>query len=194
MTIFDLIHPTIVVTYDFTCATEMVDDVDISFEMANFGNATDVTMPIRLTRGGHDVVSYTLDFWEDLDYGESPSFWRLLNPVCFYILHPQCADMHFLGKGTQRYPVIREVGRSPDTALNGSAYGPNVGSIRLKKTGVVALHQQVPKSDTVDSFASVGGLWTLLNGIFLIICRRNLLDVLIGKLREFLHRTRLTRC
>ena len=71
--------PTIIVAYNFSSTSVSRGDVDITFVMND--NATDTTTPIRLTRGGHDVVSYTLDFWEELDYGVFPSFWRLLNPV-----------------------------------------------------------------------------------------------------------------
>jgi len=46
---------------------------------------------------------------------------------------------------------------------------------------MMTLYQQVNKNDAFDSVASIGGFWTLLNGIFLIICGRGLLDVLIGK-------------
>ena len=87
----------------------------------------------------------------------------------------------------RRYPVIKEVSRSPDTARNTSAFGPNIGSIRLTRTPqeMMTLYQQVTKSDLFDSVGSVGGFWTLLNGIFLIICGRGLLDVLIGMLKAY---------
>ena len=71
--------PTIVVAYNFSNTLGSRNDVEISFVMTH--NASDTTTPIRLTRGGHDVVSYTLEFWEELDYGVFPSFWRILNPV-----------------------------------------------------------------------------------------------------------------
>jgi len=81
--IFDLIPVTMLVTYDFTCSSGLVDETDILFEMSSPRNVKEVTMPIRLTRGGHEVVSYTLDFWENLDYVKDPGFWRLLSPVRF---------------------------------------------------------------------------------------------------------------
>ena len=71
--------PTIVVAYNFSDTSGPRDEVEITFVMTL--NATYTTTPVRLTRGGHDVVSYTLDFWEELDYGLFPSFWRLLSPV-----------------------------------------------------------------------------------------------------------------
>ena len=42
------------------------------------------------------------------------------------------------------------------------------------------LNQLAFKGDVFDGIASTGGIWTLLNGIFLVICGRGLLDVLLG--------------
>lgn len=96
--------PTIIVAYNFSSALVPQNEVDITFVMTH--NGTDATTPIRLTRGGHDVVSYTLDFWEELDYGLFPSFWRLINPVRhrIYTCSHSSTDERVLLQGHKEVP------------------------------------------------------------------------------------------
>jgi len=175
--------PEILVAYDFSSPQGPRKEVYVHLGMTEDPLYLGI-QPIRITRGVHDVVSYQIDFREEIPDRSMGSLWGLFQPVCmFYSVLANIWAFKFL-KDTDRVAYVREISRSHDATRNMSTAGPNIGSIRLVRSpqSMWILHQQTIKKDATDGLSSVGGFWTLLNGVFLIICGRGLLDILIGTL------------
>jgi len=72
--------PDLMVMYDFSNPLGQLDEVYVKMKMMSSSQKWGQSM--RLTRGSHDVVSYVIDFGDELGPRVAKSLWGLVTKVC----------------------------------------------------------------------------------------------------------------